>query len=728
MDFEWDKNTALRLAAGFCITVFTAFCIRMLEWPVWQNTEFRFDNEMLLATHDAYHWVAGACGFGSAQNHPMSIMLKVMAEVLHVAPVQVAFWFPAVLASFVGGIVFLWSAAFGCPQAGIAAGLITTISPGFLGRTLLGFYDTDLVTLFFPLLMAFMPALWCSRFLVPFPAALTGNARNTWQLPSENPDSIIFILSLAISGLFAWWTQQWHSVFPYLIRFNSVLLPCLAIALGPPHMRRRLVAAALAYAFPCGAGPVGILYIFLPICLMRPSFAVWRARFLSSSCLCILWLLCLAGLAQGEILDTLSNQINAYLKHSGDAHFSGATSLVFPSVAQSIIEIQDLSFTALFPYFHPWLEASLAGCACFFIVIWRKPGALFLLPLMVLGILSSRLGGRMVMFGAPGVAIGLALPFSWLLTRLFKNKLHKITCAWLACAILCAIMVAPFLDMIPSLSQGPILNRRHAAALAQAGAITPKDAILWLWWDWGYAAHYFAHRQTIADGARHGGPSLYLPAAIFATDNARFARQIIRYASTRDNEPGNFFRDLGPDSAQELINRLRSTETPLVNGKGHQYVIVSFEMLKLGFWISNFGNWNFVTQESEGGALSIVPEAVAYRLNAGEVRLDGNPNIIFPASINVFAETGVIRRNYVQEWFATNPKTSFAEQQAFLASRRNINFLFNRVTDEKLAVDERIYNSLMVQLLLCDANDSRFAPYFRLVYDNVFTRIYEVQP
>jgi dolichyl-diphosphooligosaccharide--protein glycosyltransferase len=66
------------------------------------------------------------------------------------------------------------------------------------------------------------------------------------------------------------------------------------------------------------------------------------------------------------------------------------------------------------------------------------------------------------------------------------------------------------------------------------------------------------------------------------------------------------------------------------------------------------------------------------------------------------------------------------EQRAFLAGRRNVNFLFNRVTDEKLAVNESLYNSLMVQLLVGDPRDARFSPYFKLVYDNVFARIYEV--
>lgn len=734
-----------------CLTMALAYGLRMLEWPSWQNPEYRLGNEMLLATHDAYHWVAGAEGFGLAVNHPMAVMLRWMANLCGAAPAAVAFWFPAVLASMVAGMVYLWAFALGSMPVGIAAGLIASMAPGFLGRTLLGFYDTDLVTLFFPLLIAIAPACWAMRFmLLPrialaranrklFNLKLKGKIFNTFFhrektspladpspsfAPLGNPLALLWVVLLGLSGLLSWWTQEWHSVFPYIIRYNAALLFIMSACLAPRGRRGLLTLGSLAYALPALAGLAGLP---LPLLLLLAAKSRKTRKILfSTTVIAILCLVCLFFFARGEIFDTLLRQINAYLKHSGDSHASGGVSLVFPSVAQSIIEVQDLTFAALFPYFHPWLEAAIFGVAGFVIVIFKRPGALFLLPLMALGLLSSRLGGRMVMFGAPIVALGICLPCNWLFCRLMPGKPRL--SGWIACAGLCALLVAPFMNLVPALSQGPIINRRHAEALAQAGKITPPDAMLWLWWDWGYAAQYFARRNTIADGARHGGPSLYLPAAVFATDNPRFARQIIRYAASKGDEPGNFFKGMGPDQAQELINRLRSTDTPLIHGNGRQFVIVSFEMLKLGFWISNFGNWNFVTRQGEGGALSIVPQALAYKLKDGEVRLDGGSSVIFPTSINVFDETGVVIRNYVQEWFDAHPKATPAEQQNFLATRRNINFLFNRVTGEKLAEDQGIYNSLMTQLLLCDHLDPRVAPYFRLVYDNVFARIYEVLP
>ena len=142
------------------VTLGLAFALRMLEWPCWQDPEYRLGSEWLLATHDAYHWVAGAEGFGHAVGHPMAVMLRGMADLLGTYPAAVAFWFPALLSCFVAVIVYAWVWALGSMEAGVAAGLLTSLAPGFLARTLLGYYDTDLVTLFFPLLMTLAPACW----------------------------------------------------------------------------------------------------------------------------------------------------------------------------------------------------------------------------------------------------------------------------------------------------------------------------------------------------------------------------------------------------------------------------------------------------------------------------------------------------------------------------------------------------------------------------------------
>ena len=476
------------------VTMFLAFGLRMLEWLQWDDPEFRLGEEWLLATHDAYHWVAGAEGFSFGAGHPMAELLRLMAEALGTYPAAVAFWFPPILASLVAGIVAAWGWALGSLEAGVSAGLITSLAPGFLARTLLGFYDTDLVTLFFPLFMTLAPMCWVMHYMLApvhilrllsawpkfaFFRALFGDPVQPPRL--GNPLRWQWVLILGLSGLISWWTQEWHSVFPYLIRYNAALLGFLCLCLAPPGRRSLLLLGALSYVLPALAGPPGILMSVVLILVvgrkahLRRILTDWKV-------LCALWGIVLLLMVQGEILTTIINHANAYLKLSADTRGAGAATLNYPPLAQSIIEVQDLPFSAVLSYFHPWMEASLLGLIGFCVVVYLRPGALFLLPLAALGLLSTKLGGRMVMFGAPIVALGLSLPLFWLLRRVLIPQLRT-TAGIITSIVLTLVLIAPFTDLISAMSQGPMINRRHAEALVRLRTMTPSDSMIWLWWD-----------------------------------------------------------------------------------------------------------------------------------------------------------------------------------------------------------------------------------------------------
>ena len=800
---RWLLGLLLGLA-----TYGVAFLLRFQEWPSWQVVEYRLGNEMLLATHDAYHWVAGAEGFEFGVGHPMSELLRILGLITSTDPAQVAFWLPPIMASLVALLVFLWAWGMGSMEAGFCAGILASLAPGFLARTLLGYADTDLVTLFLPLLISLAPALWVMRFL-RHPLALPFQWTHRWtkqaipvslDAPGHQPHapiSALWIIALGMSGLLAWWSEEWHSMFPYLVRYNVALLGGMALTLARPGEHRTALLAALAYAIPALGGPAGILF---PAVLLgaligkkRPIMALLHRPIVLAG----LWLLACLLLVDFEVLNTMLHHVQGYLKRAGDTVASGSPDpLVFPSVAQSIIEIQDLTIQEILVYFHPWQPVAILGIIGFLLVLCARSGALFLIPLAGLALLSTKMGGRMVMFGAPIIAIGLTLPVDWLACTLGDIRAGKIRHIFLLACLVAAgtlflvpscreglsgiwdslgalrfvmpvclfvmlliglgrqrgwrftlamdsigphliyravavtlmlvIVVPPLAELIPAMTHGPILNRRHAAGLRELRTATPENAIIWHWWDWGYATHHFARRDTIADGAEHGGPSLYLPAAVYATDDPRFARQIIKFTAARGNVPGNVFKGLSAAEAGDLVTWLNVPTNPLIDADGSQYLVVSFDMLDLGFWISTFGSWNFLTKEGRGYAISIVPQALSYRLDKGEVVMKGSNVNVTAASIDVFSDGQLDHRDYVTPPEYLPDNAAIKAWKDDMERRRNVHFLFNRVTGEKLVVDDRMYNTLMVQLLICNPGDQRFTPYFRLIFDNVFCRIYKV--
>ena len=196
------------------------------------------------------------------------VIKNFMSDLVGTSPAAVAFWFPALLASFVAVIAFAWVWALGSIEAGVAAGILTSIAPGFLARTLLGFYDTDLVTLFFPLLMTLAPASWAMRYML-LPGmvlrrlSMTSGVVSLRRLFSRNqpeghwtprlkqadhmgnPLRWQWVVLLGCSGVISWWTQEWHSVFPYLIRYNVALLAFMSLVMAPRGRRALLLLGSM---------------------------------------------------------------------------------------------------------------------------------------------------------------------------------------------------------------------------------------------------------------------------------------------------------------------------------------------------------------------------------------------------------------------------------------------------------------------------------------------------
>ncbi len=702
-----------------------AFGMRMLEYPSWQTPEYQLDGEYLLATHDAYHWIAGADGFEFGAGHPMSELVRYVAMLTHTTSAEVGFWLPPIMGSLLAVAVFAWAAALGGMEAGLCAGVLASLAPGFLARTLLGYCDTDLVTLLFTLVSALGPGLWLAPRLRTLPemavtlyrrlrygsasAAASASSGGTIGKADASCDDVLaphWMAMLLCSGLLGWWSQEWHSMFPYLVRYYALLVPGLAMMFGRRGGRADLMVGGLLYALPMLGGWPGFAGAGLLAVGLRGPWPFLRALAERKVLHAALWLVVLWLVADGEVFRTMLNSAQSYIKRAGDAVAQpDGDVLVYPSVAQSIIEVQDLSVAEVLAYFHPWMPAALAGLAGFAIALVARPTALFHLPLAALAFLSIKLGGRMVMFGAPVMALGVCMPVHWLAGLVLRDNFYRTAGRLLVSAALLAVLGAPYLEVIPAMTQGPIINKRHAAALKFLRTNTPEDSMIWNWWDWGYSTHHFAHRSTIADGASHGGPSLFVPAAVYASDNPRFARQLIKYAASKDNIPGNVFEGMNNHDADALMRRLATRKEPLVAAQGRQYLVVSFDMLRLGFWITTYGRWDFLAKEGRGYQIASISKPLQFSMENGVVLVQ-NMDPVYAESIDVLDDTGLQRQMY----FRFNGR----------------HFIFNRTTGDKLVIDDDMYNTLMVQLLLSSPEDPRFTPYFRLVFDNVHTRVYEV--
>ncbi len=774
------------LAAGFLLTFGIALIFRILELPFWDFGGFFLRGEHLLATHDAYHWVAGAEGFEFGVGHPLAELLRHCANLAGLPPAEEAFYLPLYLGALAGTTVFLWAWGMGRPCAGLVAGTLTSLAPSFLGRTLLGYFDTDLVVLPFAVLLGVVPGIWLYRRTFPpaallrravkaggreIPAGLPGGPPADAATAAESALTLPWLGLLILSGLFGWQTQEWHSLFPYLTRFSALLFPLLIVVCGLRGTRRALLRGALCHVLPLLWGLPGMVAAMLHALLVvpeerqnEPKTVAWiRSLLRRRWVILLLWLvIVLPALLNSEVGRALYDSFLSYAHRSGDVTSTGAAVgdvLVFPSVNRSIIETQLVEFPELLLHVYPARWLGLLALILFVRRLWTTPVMWWFAPLAALYLLSMKMGGRMSMFGAPPLLLALSLDVSEALERLARLASRKTSgavqrlvfdpqsrfallrrlAAFVVSAMLALFFCRPLADLIPLVTQGPILTQSQAQALSYLKEHSPVDSLVWNWWDWGYATHHFAQRRTIADGARHGGPSLFLPAAVYTTADPRFARQIIKYTALKGNDLGEVFHDLDAKGAQDLMRRLGDKNEPLIEAKGTQYLVVSFDLLRLGVWVSQYGSWNFETRASSGSYMNNLDTALAYNLDTGLIQADGGKTLKV-GSIAVFDAQGLTVRQYPGRQggfhFIFNPPRLDEEEnfrRHFMADPLSswwddLEQVHPAVeSNDKIAMDDVFYNTLMVQLLLCDKDDPRFSPYFKLVFDNTYARVFEVR-
>ncbi len=868
------------------LCILTTFCLaaglRLLEQPYWENPAYTLANEYLLATHDAYHWIAGAEGFEFGAGHPMSELVRILAAMLHTPPANVGFWFPPFMGGVLAVAIFIWGWGLGYPFGGICAGVIASLSPGFFARTLLGYYDTDLVVLLFAVLLGLVPALWLTPWLASVPDVLLGifhrrkmrtSAGCSVQTGASRPEESFSelqheavdkelaptsreeyltktvwrfgtaqspigqlcmttkemqqamlpwstLLLLMGAGFFGYTMQSWHSLFPYLVRFSALVMPMLIWLFGPRGGRRILLRGSACHALPLllglpGAGIALIYAVFLTLpeeesapCRLQakastteplrekqegpvmPAAAqsirevcrkLWTAFIihpLAQQMRCLVWnrysvYLVWGGIlflcADADVFRNMLNSFSAYVSRGGDMATQSAVMddpIIFPSVSQSIIEVQTINLSDLFIYFYPNEQFT---ALCFLALAYRvivTPAFIWFIPLVALSFLSLKMGGRMTMFGAPALLLAFCMACGFWFEQIYCHLLYGIRrffrpaasaayTIWtsftvqrgLASSLLCLLIATgstlmlawPVIALIPDYTQGPIISREHAEALRYIQYNTPQNSVVWNWWDWGYATHHFSHRPTIADGARHGGPSLFLPAAVYTTADARFARQLIKYTALKGNDPGDVFEGLSAAGAQQLMVELGDKNKPLIEStKDKQYLVVSFELMRLGLWVTRYGSWNFIKKREAGALMSNITVALEYNLDTGEILAQASKPVP-AASIDIFTPKNLIRNKYQRSsaayHFVFNPQS--VEEVALREDVRDMplakfwewqrgEFNFTAPINDKMAMDDVFYNTLMVQLMLCGPDDPRFAPYFRLVYDNVYARVYEV--
>lgn len=696
----------------FLITYLLGVSLRLWEANFWNNPAYYLDGEPLMATHDAYAWLAGAIDVGRLTGRPMSLLLKYLSLITGIKVATLNFWLPAIIAPLACLPVILICKLFEQVEAGLLAGSITILGSGYLLRTRLGYGDTDILTLFLPLSFCWGLILWLKPFFLYFNKKLNPVKDNL-----EIKDALIApLITGLILNFYYWFYPSAYPIIMYTLLFTLLLA---YLFLPKATFKQLLPGFILIFAL----GLNGI-YGFIVSLIFIYLFYFSNSTLKKNKLLLLYFLLSLVifffRFKLGGILELIKPVFN-YVKLFPFL-VSDKYSLKLPAVMQSIREAQSVSFSQLIARVGLTPYIFFPGLLGFLLTAYFRPLLLIFLPQLLLALLSFKLGNRFTMYGPPIIGLGLALGVGFIFQKIKIKPL-------ILYLLLTLFFIFPVTALVKNLRPSPVLPKIYAQALKEAKTISSPKTWFWQWWDYGYAAQYYTQRKSFGDGGAHEGPYLYPLALVHTTSSPLQASQVIKYVisdveeqiremqknGTKPQNPGSkvlywpakvlkHLDEMGPEKAQAFINSLRRKELTFASDLPEQYLVFSWENLNLSYWISYFGQWDLLTGTSTPGKIKTLQGKLHLDLNQGTLNIKGKRLPIL--KILLIGEKGT------RELSWNRPKGLY--------------LIFNSFLNNIKAMDSTIYNSLMVQMLL--KNPKLFEPYFELVIDkSPWVRIYKVR-
>ncbi len=294
------------------------------------------------------------------------------------------------------------------------------------------------------------------------------------------------------------------------------------------------------------------------------------------------------------------------------------------------------------------------------------------------------------MYGGVALGAGFGFGLAELMRLLGQNQGRR----WIAQLLLACFAFWPASAFMQEMQPVPVLPKQYAQTFLDLREKTEPDARLWQWWDYGYAGQYYAERTTFGDGGFHDGQWLYPLARVHSTSSPLQAAQLMKFVTLdqRDNasdqtsaqyywsDPIASLRAMGAENATAFIAELALTKQDFPAGLPAQYLVVSWENLRLGGWIGYYGNWDLVSGTSAPGKIQQVK---------GEVRIDTASGTMVVAGNGVPVDSlDVVEQNGTRHFDWSNGAGSHA--------------VINQFSRQVFLLDSKMYRSMMIQMLIAD--------------------------
>ncbi len=707
------QNTKdIRLTILYIIIAFTFSVAIRLIWAIQfgDYEAFKFNGQFMINTNDGYYWAEGARDLvsGISQLNDLSPidtspaqLTAVFATILPFSFETLILYMPVFLSSLIVIPMILIARSLDNLEMGLIASLLASITWSYYNRTMIGYFDTDMLNIVLPMFL-----LWSI----------------IWAIKTKE-NKYLIITALDILVYRGWYPQSYALEFSF---FGLILL--FTLVYDRKNLYNYKLLAIMMFAMLN-------MDSFIRLGLILGFFYIFKQKRFDKYVYHILTISVLLFLVSGGF-NPIWSRLKAYVFKDALVIGEEGLKLHFFSVMQTIREAGQIPFETFANRISGHIVTFSLSIIGYIYLVYRHKIMLVALPMIGLGFLASVGGLRFTIYAVPILAFGIA----FLITEGTRYITDKKIIKYFSYFVLTSAILYPNIKHVYEYKVPTVFNQSEVKVLDSLKEIAGREDYVVSWWDYGYPIRYYSDVKTLTDGGKHGG-SVNFPVSYILTNNqqvaAKMARLDVEYTEQsfkiKDNNKNleedkrvklfsnieQMTKDYGFKDTNDFLLSLQ-TDIKLPKKTRDIYLYLPYKMLNIYPTIKVFSNINLMDGKRNQAPFMFVSRGVketATTLEFGRgISMDKKSFTLKIGNQKVQA------RRFVHTAYSKSGKFSKTVQN--LNSNSNISIIYMSAYNTFLILDEQTYNSLYIQLMVLESYDKSL---FEEVIMNPYAKVYKLK-
>ncbi|MDD2790004.1 MAG: STT3 domain-containing protein [Sulfurimonas sp.] len=692
-----DKETKLTLL--YILLAFSFSVALRLIW-IYQFGDyeaFKFNGQFMINTNDGYFWAEGARDILSGISQPNDLspttlaasqLTAFFAKILPFSFESVILYMPVVLSSLIVIPMILIAKTLHNLSLGFIAALLASVAWSYYNRTMVGYYDTDMLNIVLPVFL-----LWSI----------------IWAINTKE-EKYLLITAIDII-IYRWWYPQSYSL---EFSFFALILLYALIFERKNIFNYKLLAIMLFAMMDVDA------LIRLPIVV--GLYILFKQEKLDKYALYLLGIAVLSFFATGGF-DPIWLRLKLYVFTDTLLVTQEGMGLHYYAVMQTVREAGAIPFSEFANRIsgHPiTFILSVVGYAY---LVYKHKIMLLALPLVGLGFLASVGGLRFTIYAVPVLAFGVAFLITEVARIMPTAKLKYLSMIAFTLAIL-----YPNYKHIEEYKVPTVMNADEVKVLDTLKSKAQREDYVVAWWDYGYPIRYYADVKTLIDGGKHDGDVNFPVSFILSSPQvqaAKMARLDVEYTE-KNYEANRSFSyveqmssDYGFKDTNDFLLSLQ-TQMELPKKTRDVYFYLPFNMLNIYPTVTKFSYIDLMNGKEKKAPFYFISRN--FRDVGSSIQLSQEVFMDKTTFTLTLGKQKVTPKRFVKTFY--DKDMQLKKEVKIVDMNSNINIVYMSNYNTFLLLDDATYNSLYIQLMVLEEYDANL---FEQVIVNPHAKVYKLK-